>query len=353
MTAAAALTRRWYRPHLDALTALLVPMSWLYGAVVAARRALYDAGWLRRRRVARPVVVIGNLTVGGGGKTPAAVALARALAARGAVPGLVSRGYGGRSRAARVVRIDDDPALTGDEPLILARSGFPVAIGRDRAQAAELLIARHPSTSVIVCDDGLQHLALARDVEVVVVDDARGFGNGRLLPAGPLREPVSRLARVDAIARLADGDATGDAASGDGRETRVRHRPLPWRRVVDDAAIAGAPGCWRGRRVAALAGIAHPQRFFATLRAQGIEATATPLDDHHAFVAADLPADADVVLMTEKDAVKCRRFGDERLAYLPIEAVLDPRLVERVAALVRHPRASDAPAPVRDPDRDG
>jgi tetraacyldisaccharide 4'-kinase len=120
----------------------------------------------------------------------------------------------------------------------------------------------------------------------------------------------------------------------DGRETRVLHRALPWRRVVDDVEVPGAPGCWRGLRVAALAGIAHPQRFFAALREQGIAAAATPFDDHHAFTAADLPADADVVLMTEKDAVKCRRFGDARLHYQPIEAVLDPRLVDRVLDLV-------------------
>ncbi|HXU50652.1 MAG TPA: tetraacyldisaccharide 4'-kinase [Casimicrobiaceae bacterium] len=334
MTAAAALTRRWYRSRLCALTALLVPASWLYGAVVRVRRGLYAAGWMKRRRVARLVVVVGNLTVGGGGKTPAAIALARALAARGAAPGLVSRGYGGRSRTPREVRPDDDPAIVGDEPLILARSGFPVVVGRDRAAAAELLIARHPQTSVIVCDDGLQHLALARDVEIVVVDDARGFGNGWLLPAGPLREPASRLAQVDAIARLADAQASAGDASADGRETRIVHRALPWRRVGDDAEVAGAPGCWRGARVAALAGIAHPQRFFATLRAQGIDAATTALDDHHAFTPADLPADADVVLMTEKDAVKCRRFDDPRLHYLPIEAVIDPRLVERVAALI-------------------
>lgn len=353
MTAAAVLTRRWYRPRLCALTALLVPASWLYGAIVRARRALYASGWLARHRVARPVVVVGNLTVGGGGKTPAAIALARALAARGATPGLVSRGYGGRSRAPREVRPDDDPALVGDEPLILARSGFPVVVGRDRAAAAGLLIATHPATSVVVCDDGLQHLALARDVEIVVVDDARGFGNGRLLPAGPLREPASRLERADAIARLGDPDAPAQATQGDGRETRIAHRALPWRRVVDDAEVAGAPGCWRGARVAALAGIAHPQRFFATLRAQGIDATTSAFDDHHAFTPGDLPPDADVVLMTEKDAVKCRRFGDPRLHYLPIEAAIDPRLVERVLARIRRPAdAGDADVTMHK-DRDG
>jgi tetraacyldisaccharide 4'-kinase len=243
------------------------------------------------------------------------------------------------------VRPDDDPALTGDEPLILARSGFPVVVGRDRAAAADFLIARHPATTVIVCDDGLQHLALARDVEIVVVDDARGFGNGRLLPAGPLREPVSRLDHVDVVARLGEGPAAAVAANGegpaavgstirDGRATRIAHRALPWRRVLDDGEVAGAPSCWRGLRIAAMAGIADPRRFFATLRAQGIEATTMPFDDHHAFAPSDLPADAEIVLMTEKDAVKCRRFGDARLHYLPIEAVLDPALVDRVLALI-------------------
>jgi len=330
MTAATRLADAWYRPRLTALTVSLVPLSWLFGAAVGVRRAAYALGLLRRRRVGRAVVVIGNLTVGGGGKTPATIALARALSQRGAVPGIVSRGYGGAAVAPTAVGVGDDPAQVGDEALLLAASGFPVVVGRDRAAAADALIAANPRCTVILCDDGLQHYALARDVEIVVVDGARGFGNGHLLPAGPLREPVTRLQSVDAIVRLGvDGPV-----SADGRETTVTHRPLPFRRVIDDGELADAVAAWRGLRVDAVAGIAHPQRFFALLRSLGIDGDTQSFADHHAFVAADLPADADIVVMTQKDAVKCRRFADPRWYYLPIEAELDPRLVDRVQKLI-------------------
>jgi len=329
MTAAARLVDAWYRPRLTAITALLVPLSWLYGAAVALRRRMYALGVLRRRRVARPVIVIGNLTVGGGGKTPATIALARALALRGALPGIVSRGYGGTADAPTAVREGDDPAVVGDEALLLAAAGFPVVVGRDRARAAAALIAAHPECTLVLCDDGLQHYALARDVEVVMIDGERGFGNGRLLPAGPLREPVARLRVADAVVTLGAGAPVSD----DGRESAVTHRPLPFRRVADDVELAGAAAAWRGLRVAAVAGIAHPQRFFALLQALGIVATPTAFADHHRYTAADLPVDADIVVMTAKDAVKCRRYADARCYYLPIEAVLDARLVDRVQRL--------------------
>jgi tetraacyldisaccharide 4'-kinase len=332
MTAATRLSNAWYRPRLTALTAALVPFCWVYGGVVAARRRAYMLGILPRRRVARPVVVIGNLTVGGSGKTPATIALAHALAARGAVPGIVSRGYGGAARAAKLVRVDDDPALVGDEALVLAASGFTVVVGRDRVAAARTLIAAHPRCTVIVCDDGLQHYALARAVEIVVIDATRGFGNGYLLPAGPLREPAERQHQVDAVLRLgADGPVTAD-----GRESVVVHRPLDFRRVSDDTVRADAESAsgWKGLRVTAIAGIANPHRFFALLRSLGIDGETQSFPDHHAFVAADLPVDADIVVMTQKDAVKCRGFADARCYYLPIEAQLDPRLVDRVQKLI-------------------
>ncbi|MEP7061232.1 MAG: tetraacyldisaccharide 4'-kinase [Betaproteobacteria bacterium] len=330
MTAATRLAEAWYRPRLTVSTALLVPLSWLYGGVVRARRRLYALGILQVHRIARPVVVIGNLTVGGGGKTPATIALARALATRGAVPGIVSRGYGGRATAPRRVAANDDPAQVGDEALLLAGTGFPVVVGRDRVAAAQALIDADPRCTVILSDDGLQHLALARDVEIVVIDTTRGFGNGHLLPAGPLREPAARIADADAIVRVG---VTGPV-SGDGRESVVVHHVLPWRRVVDDAENAEVASAWRGLRVHAIAGIANPRRFFDMLASLGIDAAGTPFPDHHAFVASDLPADADIVLMTQKDAVKCRRFADARCYYLPIEARLDPRLVERVQKLI-------------------
>ncbi|MEO6929563.1 MAG: tetraacyldisaccharide 4'-kinase [Casimicrobiaceae bacterium] len=330
MTAATRLVDAWYRPRLTAATLPLVPLSWLYGAVVALRRHLYRAGLLKSRRVSRPVIIVGNLTVGGGGKTPATLALARALAIRGARPGIVSRGHGGAAHGPTPVRADDEAARVGDEALLLATAGFPVFVGRDRASAAAALIAAHPECTLIVCDDGLQHLALARDAEIVMVDATRGFGNGHLLPAGPLREPQARLLDADAVAWLG---ADPPSAAG-ARETRVTHRALPFRRVADDAELADAAAAWQGLRVVAIAGIANPQRFFDLLGTLGVHAQTLALDDHHRYVADDLPVHADIVVMTQKDAVKCRRFADARCYYLPIEAVLDPRLVERVATLI-------------------
>lgn len=330
MTLAARLADAWYRPRLTPLAAALLPLSWIYGGAIALRRLLYRSHILASRRMARPVVVIGNLTVGGSGKTPATIALARALAAQGAVPGIVCRGYGGSLRGPKVVRVDDDPAEVGDEALLLAGSECTVVIGRERAGAAEALLAADPRCTVILCDDGLQHYALARDVEIVMIDDTRGFGNGRLLPAGPLREPPTRLAEVDAIAHL----ASAGTASADGRETLVVHRAQPFRRVDDDAELADAAFIWRGRRIRALAGIANPQRFFALLRTLGVDAVTRSFPDHHPFTADDLPADADIIVMTQKDAVKCRRFADPRCYYLPIVAELDAALVTRVRGLI-------------------
>jgi len=323
------LVRDWYVPHLTALTALLWPLSLVFGALAALRRAQYRRGWRQVERLPVPVVVVGNITVGGSGKTPIVAALGEALRERGRRPGLVSRGYGGRAHGARPARPDDDPAEVGDEPLILAQTGLPVFVGRDRAAAGRALLAAHPACDVIVCDDGLQHYRLARDVEIAVVDQARGFGNGHLLPAGPLREPEARLDAVDAVVRLVSGDVSG-ARDGDGRSTFTTHVPQPWRHVADPAR-APDPAAWTGPGVHAVAGIAHPQRFFASLRAQGIAAVEHAFPDHHAFTPRDVDfPDATAILMTQKDAVKCRRFADDRFWFLPVRATVDAALVDLV-----------------------
>jgi len=334
MSFADRLAAAWYAPRLTPLTAALTPMSWLFGAAAAGRRALYRIGALKSVTLPVPVVIVGNLTVGGAGKTPLVRALAEALAARGQRPGIVSRGYAGNHAAPRAVLPGDDPAHVGDEPLLLATGAAPVWIGRDRAAAARALLAAHPGCTVIIADDGLQHYALGRRVEIAVIDAARGFGNGRLLPAGPLREPASRLTNVDAIVRLsADGDA-GRTQPGDGRETTMTHLPLPWRNLADPAAVAN-PSHWSQGTVHAMAGIANPRRFFDLVRTLGIDAIAHPFPDHHAFTPADLDwPDATAILMTEKDAVKCRTFADPRCWYLPIRARIDGALVERVLAMI-------------------
>ncbi|MCC7325603.1 MAG: tetraacyldisaccharide 4'-kinase [Burkholderiales bacterium] len=334
MTLAERVAAAWYAPRLTALAALLWPLSVVFRAVVATRRTLFRAGVLRSTRLPVPVIVIGNLNVGGAGKTPLTCALAAELHARGFHPGIVSRGYGGSAREPRAASRADDPRIVGDEPLILAATGFPVWIGRDRVAAARGLLAAHPACDVLLCDDGLQHYRLARDVEIAVIDAEYGFGNGMLLPAGPLREPPGRLAEVDAVVRLVARDAPRRPAR-DARETLMTYEPLPWRNLVDATRVADVAS-WRGRDVHALAGIAHPQRFFALLRSMGIAAFEHPLPDHHAFTAADLayPATA-AILMTQKDAVKCVGLADVRCWYLPLSAVLDPALPAYVENRIR------------------
>jgi tetraacyldisaccharide 4'-kinase len=323
------LVADWYRPRLTPLTVLLTPLALLFGVVAGTRRALYRQGLLRSRRLPVPVIVIGNISVGGVGKTPLTIALAQALAQRGFRPGIVSRGYGGTNRMPSAVQVPDDASRVGDEALVLAASGFPVWVGHRRADVARALLAAHPECNVILSDDGLQHYALARTMEIAVIDVARGVGNGWLLPAGPLREPASRLREVDAVVRLVAGDAVQSATAG-ARETTMRHVPLPWRNLLHPEWTAD-PAAWRNGEVRAVSGIGHPQRFFDMLASMGIAATAHPLPDHHRFTAADLAfPDAAAILMTEKDAVKCRAFADDRCWYLPLQAVIDPLLVSAV-----------------------
>ena len=307
MSAQAWFNRLWYgrRPP-----PWLVPLSWLYGAAAATHRALHRRGWRRTQRVGVPVIVVGNLTAGGTGKTPLVIWLAHQLAARGLRPGIATRGYRGGAAGARLVGPLDAASEMGDEPLLLARhTGLPVAIGRQRAQAARLLIGA--GCDVIVSDDGLQHHALARDCEIVVIDGERRFGNGWLLPAGPLRERPRRLGTVDAV--VANG---GEAAAGElpMRLVATKAVSLVDGREVPLAQFSGAPAH-------AVAGIGHPERFFRMLQAAGIAVIRHPLDDHAAIGAADIRfEDRNPVLMTEKDAVKCAEVADDRHWYVPVDA---------------------------------
>ncbi|WP_426663636.1 tetraacyldisaccharide 4'-kinase [Rhodanobacter aciditrophus] len=297
------------------------PLAALYGALTALRRWLYRIGVLRSVRLPVPVIVIGNLTAGGTGKTPLAIALAEALRARGFRPGVVSRGHGGRQREPMLLGESPIPAEVGDEPCLIRASGVPVAVGRDRPAAAQLLLAE--GCDVVIADDGLQHYRLARDVEICVIDGVRRFGNGRLLPAGPLREPLRRLARVDL--RVCNGGMPqageypmrlvgGTAATLDG----TREQPL--------AAFAG-------QRVHAVAAIGNPARFFASLREAGIDTIGHAFPDHHAFVANELAfGDGLSVLMTDKDAVKCRGFAQPHWWRVPVRAELPAAFVDAVIA---------------------
>jgi len=315
------LTRLWYDDP-SSRSSLLGPLSWIYGRVGALRTRAYAAGWLHTQRAGRPVIIVGNLTVGGTGKTPVVAWLAEQLTGTGLRVGIVSRGYGRRFRSPHLVEPDSDWREVGDEPLLLRRrTGCLTMVGRDRVAAAQALVAR--GVNVIVADDGLQHLRLARECEIVVVDGSRGFGNGRLLPAGPLREPVERLCRSDVA--IVNGSREHRSLAPD-----LRPSPplvLSMSTVAGDACPVAADRAarplesFRGQQVHAVAGIGNPSRFFRDLRARGIEVVEHRFADHHPFSARELEfPDALEVLMTEKDAVKCRGFANPRLWYVPIRA---------------------------------
>ncbi|MGE5161451.1 MAG: tetraacyldisaccharide 4'-kinase [Betaproteobacteria bacterium] len=329
-----ALVEVWQRR--GPIAWLLSPLSVLHCLGYSTRRALYGLGVLRQVRLDVPVVVIGNLYVGGTGKTPLTIELVRALASRGWRPGVVSRGYGGAGAAARLVQPGDTAREVGDEPLLIARaSRVPVAVARSRAAAARLLRVRHPDCDVIVADDGLQHWPLARDMEIALLH-YRGLGNGWLLPAGPLREPRGRLDEVDAI--VCNGEVPAIRASAARYAMRARlgdARPLADGSAAHSLESLAAEQRHRRLRIVAAAGIGMPDRFFAMLRASGLVVEELPLADHFDFVAnpfSDLVADR--ILITEKDAVKCianpALAGDARIWVVPLATEIDPRLVDAV-----------------------
>jgi tetraacyldisaccharide 4'-kinase len=320
MTRTERLERRWYSA--DAPPWLLRPLAQLYGRVADRRRARTVAETLPV-----PVVVVGNITVGGTGKTPVVGWLVERLREQGWTPGVISRGYGGAAaRTPTLVRADSAATAVGDEPLLIhLASGAPVVVARDRVAAARHLLAQHPAVDVLISDDGLQHYRLPRVYEICVIDGVRGLGNGARLPAGPLREPPSRLREVDCV--LINGGAyttPADAAPG----WRFALMPGSLYRLAD-GADAGALASWAGRRVQAMAGIGNPERFFDTLRAAGLQVQAQRFPDHHVYDAQSLPkADAACpLLMTEKDAVKCRPFAPPESYVLPVRVALDPAVI--------------------------
>jgi tetraacyldisaccharide 4'-kinase len=323
MSLSESLQERWYRDRPPAWWTL--PIAALYGLIVRTRRAMYRHGWKRVEKLSVPVIVIGNITVGGAGKTPLVIALVEALRARGFNPGVVSRGHSGSAHTPMLLDDNPDPRVVGDEPaLIELRTRVPVAIGRDRPAAARLLLGR--GVDVIVADDGLQHYALARNIEICVVDGARRFGNARLLPAGTLREPPSRLAEVDFV--VCNG---GEAQHG---EIPMRLHAEIACNLLDDSARPLA--AFANARLHAVAGIGNPRRFFDMLRGHGIDPVEHAFPDHHAYKAHDLEFDDPLpVLMTEKDAVKCRAFAKENWWSVPVVAELPESFFDSIAQRVR------------------
>ena len=318
------LQHHWYR--LSPLHLLLFPLSLIFRALAWLRRFSYRSGIMASVKLPVPVVVVGNISVGGTGKTPLTLWLAQQLTENGWHPGIVSRGYTktkARKRTPQEVSFDDAANEVGDEPLLMAQRALcPIWIGRDRPAAAQALLQAHPECDIILSDDGLQHYRLRRDAEIVVIDGARRFGNGLLLPAGPLREPESRLRRADAV--VING---GQARNG---EFAMSLTGSLFYNLLNPATILTA-GEFVGQRLHAIAGIGHPQRFFAHLERLGLTAQHHAFPDHHHYSAADIAFDdADAILMTEKDAVKCAAFANEKCWVLRVDAQVSPALAQLI-----------------------
>lgn len=315
----------------SALYLLLLPFSLLYGLIASLIRLSYRLGLRHAWRAPVPVVVVGNLTAGGNGKTPVVIWLVEQLQQRGLRVGVVSRGYGGKAeRYPLLLNAATSTLEAGDEPVLIAqRTGAPVAVAPVRSDAVKALLAAGP-LDLIVTDDGLQHYALARDMEIVVVDGERRFGNGWWLPAGPMRERASRLQQVDAV--IING---GEARQGELSMTLQPGEAINLKTGASRQAAALSP-------VVAMAGIGHPPRFFSTLRQHGVEVIqAIPFADHQAYSEASLTAltpNNEPLIMTEKDAVKCRAFAHENWWYLPVRAhfstTAEP-LLQKITALCR------------------
>lgn len=335
------LQRLWYqrrpRPALwflaGGLTWLLLwPLHALFVLISAARRR-----WTRPQRLPVPVVVVGNLVVGGAGKTPLTLALAEHLRARGWHPGIVSRGYGADlGSAVRAVTPVSRAQDVGDEPCLLARrSGCPVWVGRERAAAGRALLTAHPQVDVLLCDDGLQHYRLARDVEIAVFD-ARAAGNGWRLPLGPLREPLARLGEVDAV--VGNGCAVDALAAGRPAFTMTLQAQDFYRLDAPQIRVpaAGLAAQSAGKNLHAIAGIGDPERFFRSLRALGLNFSAHAFADHHAYRTSDLDfGPQTALLMTEKDAVKCAALALPEAWVLPVTADLPPTLMDLIVEKLR------------------
>ncbi len=328
-----SLQRLWYHGRPRWLLILMLPLSLLFLVVVVLRRAAWRSGILRVQYVERPVIVVGNITVGGTGKTPFVMWLARYLHQRGVRVGIVLRGYGGNSSHwPRDVDRDTPTAEVGDEAVLHAAStGSIVVAGPDRVAAARRAIER--GADLILCDDGLQHYRLGRDGEIGVIDAQRGLGNRLLLPAGPLREPASRLQAVDLRVQTVRTPGPAPAISVDAK--------LITARVRITGAVSLLTGeqrtleSFRSVRVHAIAGIGNPQAFFAALREAGIEPDERPLPDHARVTREDITfADDAPVLMTQKDAVKCRALADTRHWFVRMDLDIASEDIARVSKLV-------------------
>ncbi len=302
------INETWYSQNM--LTHLLKPVSWLFCGIVAIRRTLYSLKILKSTKLDVPVIVIGNISVGGTGKTPLVIWVAKFLKESGFTPGIISRGYQGKAKSwPQQVRPDSDPVIVGDEAILISRqAACPMAVGPDRVAAAKALL-KYSDCDIIISDDGLQHYALQRTIEVIVVDGVRRFGNGYCLPAGPLRETTSRLDKVDFVV------TNGIAAQGE-FAMRYSGKILVNLTQTDSKLMLSE---FKNKKVHAVSAIGNPQRFFDYLRGQGLDIIEHIFPDHYMYTRDDIIFDDDLaVIMTEKDAVKCQRYSLENYWYLPV-----------------------------------
>ena len=331
-----SLQHHWYRttqPHSlshSLLHWILLPVSLIFRALVALRRMLYRDRILYSEHLLLPVIVVGNITVGGTGKTPLTLALAQQLSERGWHPLIISRGYKGTARKPMHVKVADNAQQVGDEPLLMAlRNICPVWVGKNRGGTAHAALKAHPECDVVLCDDGLQHYRLQRDVEIAVVDAERGFGNGHMLPAGPLREPVSRLKTVDAVVMNGGSFDTNLGANLPGLYEMHLSGDVFYN-LLDPTRKATAAD-FHQLKNHAVAGIGNPQRYFQHLETLGIAFIPHVFPDHYPYSADELAfADCEALLLTEKDAVKCSSFADARFWVLPVHAQIDPALLDHI-----------------------
>ncbi|GAB7564477.1 tetraacyldisaccharide 4'-kinase [Methylobacillus methanolivorans] len=317
------LERQWYE-HTP-WQVVLRPFSWLFYILTAMRRLAYRLRLFKSLKLPVPVIIVGNINVGGTGKTPFVIWLVQQLRQNGWYPGIISRGYGGNVIHTHQVTKDSLPQQVGDEPVLLVqRTGLPLYVGRKRTRAARHLLRDYPECNLIISDDGLQHYALERDMEIVIIDGERIFGNGQLLPAGPLRETSARLEEVDAVVFNSGAPAAGGYLMHLVPD-HLRKLRAPEDRMELSELI--------GKRVHAVAGIGNPHRFFSQLEQLGLVVEAHPFPDHHAYSADDFQfAKDDIVLMTEKDAVKCTTFARDNWWFMPITAEIDRALAEKILA---------------------
>ena len=299
---------------------VLVPLSWLFAAITKFRRFAYKTGILKSYKLAVPVIVVGNINMGGNGKTPVVMWLVQQLKDNGYQPAVISRGYGGTAKLPAKVNADSKPSDVGDEPVLIAnKCACPVWVGADKVHVATELLKAHPETNIIISDDGLQHYALQRDVEIAVTQPEQHSYKPRLLPAGPLREPLERLSTVDAI--VCNGEKIKAS------EFEMQLVGEQFYNLLDPEIKSGA-AYFKRKTIKALAGIGKPERFFEHLSQLGLAFASVSFDDHHAFTAQDLAnIDCDVLIMTEKDAVKCKAFAKPHHWVLPVQAQIEEGLL--------------------------